>query len=200
MKTVFQILLAVLIVVLGYLLVESINEPIRFQAEQNKRYAVTIERLKDIRDAQIAFRSIHGKFTGNFDSLINFVRFDSFKVVRQIGSLEDSIAVARGLIVRDTIRINVLDSLFGRHYPLDSLKYVPFAHGAIFDMAAGELITGSGVNVKVFEASVHNDILLRGLEPQLIINMNDARITREQFPGLKVGSLTEATNNAGNWE
>jgi uncharacterized membrane protein len=49
MKTVIQILLAIAIVVLGYLLVDSINQPIRFKAEQAKRYDKTIQRLKEIR-------------------------------------------------------------------------------------------------------------------------------------------------------
>lgn len=200
MKTVIQILLAVAIIVLGYLLVDSINQPIRFKAEQTKRYDRTIQRLKDIRSAQLAYRTLYGKFTGDFDSLINFIKTDSFKVVMQIGDLDDSVAVAKGLIVRDTIKVSILDSLFGSKYPVDSLKIVPFSGGRKFEMGAGEITTGSGVRVKVFEVSVHNDILLNGLDRQLVINMNDERIKRDQFPGLKVGSLTEATNNAGNWE
>ncbi|HCY00899.1 MAG TPA: hypothetical protein DG754_12240, partial [Bacteroidales bacterium] len=60
--------------------------------------------------------------------------------------------------------------------------------------------TGSGLTIKVFEAKVHNDVLLKGLDRQLVINMNDLRRKLERFPGLQVGSLTEATNNSGNWE
>ncbi len=200
MKTVIQIVLALAIIVLGYLLVDSINQPIRFKAEQTKRYDRTIQRLKDIRSAQLAFRSLYGRFTGDFDTLINFIRTDSFNVVMKIGDLDDSVAVAQGLIIRDTIRVSILDSLFGSGYPVDSLKIVPFSEGKKFEMGAGEITTGSGVRVEVFEVSVHNDILLNGLDRQLVINMNDERIKRDQFPGLKVGSLTEATNNAGNWE
>lgn len=200
MKTVIQILLAIAIVVLGYLLIDSINQPIRFKAEQSMRYDKTIQRLKEIRSAQLAYRSLYGKFTGDFDTLINFIRTDSFKVVMQIGNIEDSVAVAQGKIIRDTLLVSVYDSLFGVKYPVDSLRYVPFSGGKTFNIGAGEITTGSGVKVKVFEVSVHNDILLDGLDRQLVINMNDERIKRNQFPGLKVGSLTETTNNAGNWE
>jgi hypothetical protein len=81
------------------------------------------------------------------------------------------------------------------------LRYVPFTGGREeFFLGAGEVMTGSGLAVKVFEAHVHNDVLLAGLDRQLVINMNDERVKREQFPGLRVGSLTETTNNAGNWE
>ena len=67
-------------------------------------------------------------------------------------------------------------------------------------MGAGEIETGSGLKIKVFEAKVHNNVLLKGLDRQLVINMNDLRKKLERYPGLQVGSLTEATNNAGNWE
>ena len=41
---------------------------------------------------------------------------------------------------------------------------------------------------------------LKGLDDQLRINLNDQRRVQEKYPGLKVGSLTETNNNAGNWE
>ena len=200
MKTVYQILLLIIIVVLSYFVYESIMNPIRFKTDKDKRYEKTIERLKDIRTAQLAYRSENNEFTGSFDTLINFVKFDSFRVVRQIGSMDDSIAVAKGLVSRDTIKVCVLDSIFKTNYPVDSLRYAPFTNGAEFQMAAGALKTGSGLVIRVFEAKIHNDILLNGLDRQLVVNENDLRNKLERFPGLQVGSLTEATNNAGNWE
>lgn len=200
MKTVYQIVLLIIIVVLAYLVFESIMAPIRFNKEKDIRYSATIQRLKDIRTAQLAYRSQHNKFTGSFDTLINFLKTGSFKVVKQIGSEDDSLAVAQGKIFRDTIRISVRDSLFKGNYPIDSLRYVPFAGSAQFEMGAGEIETGSKVKVKVFEAKAHNDVILNGMDRQMIININDLRKKLNKYPGLQVGSLTEATNNAGNWE
>lgn len=200
MKTALQILLAVAIVALSYFVVESIMKPIRFNKEKDIRYAKTIERLKDIRTAQIAFRSEKNKFTGSFDTLINFVKYDSFNVVKQVGSLDDSVAVALGKVYRETIKIRVLDTLFRKGYPVDSLRYVPFAGKAQFEIGAGVLATASGVSIQVFEAKAHNNVILNGLDRQLVINLNDLRKKLEKYPGLQVGSLTEATNNAGNWE
>ncbi|MDD2197753.1 MAG: hypothetical protein PHE03_12620 [Bacteroidales bacterium] len=200
MKTVYQIVLLIAIAVLSYFIYESIMNPIRFNHEKDKRYSKTIDRLKDIRTAQLAFRSENDKFTGSFDTLINFVKHDSFKVVRQIGSMDDSVAVAKGLVYRDTVKIRVLDSIFTKNYPVDSLRLVPYTGGNEFEMGAGILKTGSGLTIKVFEAKVHNDILLKGLDRQLVVNINDLRRKLERFPGLQVGSLTEATNNSGNWE
>jgi type II secretory pathway pseudopilin PulG len=200
MKTVYQILLLVIIVILSYFIYESIMSPIRFNKEKDKRYNKTIERLKDIRTAQLAYRSENNKFTGSFDTLINFVKTGEFRVVRQIGSMDDSAALAKGLVYRDTITLSVLDSIFKKGYPVDSLRYVPYTGGAQFEMGAGEILTGSGLTVKVFEAKIHNDILLKGLERQLVVNLNDLRRKLERYPGLQVGSLEVATNHAGNWE
>lgn len=199
MKTVYQIVLAILIVVIGYFVVESIMKPIRFEKEKNKRYDVTIQRLKDVRTAQVAYRSRFNKYTGSFDTLITFLKEGEFKVVKQIGSEDDSLAVALKKVYRDTIRVAVRDSLF-KNFPVDSLRFVPFSGGVQFELAAGELETGSKVKVKVFECKAHNDVILNGLDRQEIINMNDLAKKLEKYAGLKVGSMTEATNNAGNWE
>ncbi len=204
MRTGIQIILTILIIVLGYLLYESIMNPIRFNRVKDTRWNATIERLKDVRTAQLAYKSEHGTFTGSFDTLIGFVKNDSFSVVKAIGFVPDSLtemqALELGLVERDTIKVSVLDSLFKRNYPIDSLRYVPYTNGDTFTMASGEITTGSKVEVEVFEAKVHNNVLLDGLDPQLIANFSDERITITGYAGLKVGSLTEATNNAGNWE
>jgi len=212
MKTAIQVVLAVAIIVLAYLLWESINKPIRFNREKDRIERATIQRLKDIRTAQLAFRSEHGRFTGDFDSLITFLKTDSFSVVKAIGSVPDSMiellgrkkaelqALKEGLISRDTIRLSVKDSLFKAGYPIDSLRYAPFTKGYEFELGAGVLETASKVVVRVFEAKVPYDVLLAGLDRQLIINYKETREKITGYPGLKVGSLEEATNNAGNWE
>lgn len=212
MKTIIQVVLLVAIVVLAYLLWASINKPIRFNKEKDRIEAATIQRLKDIRSAQIAFKAEYNRFTGDFDTLINFLKTDSFTVVKAIGSVPDSMiellgrtkaerqALEDGLISRDTIKLSVKDSLFHKAYNIDSLRYVPFTQGYEFEMGAGVLQTISNVPVRVFEAKVPYDILLAGLDRQLVINYKETREKITGYPGLKVGSLEEATNNAGNWE
>ena len=68
----------------------------------------------------------------------------------------------------------------------------------------------SGVNVPLFQAQmpygVHRgpegefDGLLRGMDRQLIINLNAERTDTDRYPGLMVGSVENPNNNAGNWE
>ncbi len=209
MKKVIQIVLAIAIIVLAYAIWESIQAPIRFQKEKDLRYEATIQRLKDIRTAQIAYKSEYGKFTASFDTLINFVKTDSMKLVKAEGSLSDellaqgwteAIAVQEGLIKRDTIRIAIKDTLFKRaDFNPDLLWKVPYTENDSFQMNTGNLSV-SKLNVNVFEAKVHNNILLHGLEQQEIINLNDRMKNQNNFPGVKVGDIEEPNNNAGNWE
>jgi hypothetical protein len=210
MRTVLQVLLFVAAVALTYFIYDSIQRPITFEKERTAIYSETIEKLKDIRKAQMAFKDVHGRFTGDWDSLINFVKYDSVRMVRRIGNLTDSMvekgiterkAMQMGLIIRDTIRESVLSSVFNPQYNADALKLVPVSDTtAYFYLGATVITTGSGINVPVFEARVHNNVILRSLDRQLVINLNDQRRVQNRYPGLKVGSLTETNNNAGNWE
>jgi hypothetical protein len=209
MKTAIQTVLILGILFLTYLLYESIMKPIRFNSERDVRYEKTINRLKDIRTAQVAFKAENGIYTADFDSLVNFIKTGNFRVVVKIGSLSDSLlqagmtekeALKKGIIKRDTILVPILDSLFGKNYPIDSIRYVPFTNGVNFKLGTAVIETGSKVRVNVFEAAVLNSVLLDGLDKQLVINFSDQRKKLTGFPGLKVGSMTEATNNAGNWE
>jgi len=199
MKIVLQVLLFAAICGVTYLVVESVQQPIRFNSEKDRRYDATIQRLKDIRTAQTAYRSENKEYTGSFDELIEFLKNGEFKVLMVIGDLDDSASIQAGKIIRDTIRIPVLDSLFKKGYPVDSIRYIPYSQGIEFDMDTAFLTAGN-VKVNVFEAKVANDVLLKGLDGQLLVNFNADRIVKTGFAGLKVGSLTETTNNAGNWE
>lgn len=207
MKKALQIVLLVAIVVLGYMLYSSIATPIRYEDEQAKRNAKVIERLKDIRTAQVAYKSEFGKYTGSFDTLVRFVKTGNFNVEQRFGSADDSIAVAKGLLKRVKIQIKVIDSLFkGNMARVDSLPFIPYGGGSKFEMGAGEIMTASKVPVKVFEVKAPDSIIFRSFVAhnkgyrQILVNKTDEKKKADKYPGLKVGSLTEATNNAGNWE
>lgn len=210
MKTGLQILLFIVAVVLTYFIYQSIQRPIEFKKAKEARYEVTVKTLKDIRKAELAYKDVYGNFTGSWDTLINFVVNDSVRNVRKIGELTDSMieaglserkAIEMGLLIRDTVRESVVESIFGKGYDATQLKMIPVpGEPTEFHLGATIIITGSGIGVPVFEAKAHNNVILRGLDPQLIINLNDQARTNEKYPGLKVGSLTETVNNSGNWE
>jgi len=210
MRTVLQILLVVAAIVLTYFIYKSIQRPIEFGKAKDARYEATVEKLKDIRKAQLAYKDVYGKFTGSWDTLIDFVSHDSVRNVKAIGELTDSMieakitekkAIEMGLIIRDTVKVSVLEALYGKDYDPNSLRYVPVpGEPTEFHLGQTIITTGSGIKVPVFEAKAHNNVILRGLDRQLVINLNDQRRTNEKYPGLRVGSLTETNNNAGNWE
>ncbi|OFX63519.1 MAG: hypothetical protein A2066_11575 [Bacteroidetes bacterium GWB2_41_8] len=210
MKTVIQIVLVALVLTLSYFLYTSVEKPLDFEEAKKERYDATIERLKDIRKAEIEYKNVHGKFTGSWDTLINFVKTGEIPLVRKIGMLTDSMleagwtekqALKEGKIIRDTVYVSVLDTIFGKNYNIDEIKFVPVKDTvAMFQLGAGVITTGSGIKVPVFEAKVHNNTVLVNLDKQLVINLNESRRTNGKYPGLKVGSLEETNNNAGNWE
>lgn len=207
MKKVLQAALLLAIVVLGYFLYQSIATPIQYEEEQVRRYAKVVQRLQTIRTAEVAFRTEYGRFTGSFDTLLTFIKNGHFNVEKRIGSADDSIAVAKGTLKRETVKVKVLDSLFKGNLSLvDSLPYVPFGGGAKFELGASELMTASQVPVKVFEAKVADSIIFKSFVAendrlkQILVNKIYEKKKLDKYPGLKVGSLIEATNNSGNWE
>ena len=211
MRRVIQILFVLIIIVLGYLIVESIMEPIRFNQEVETRERATIDRLIDIREAQKAYKDVYRKYTSSFDTLIAFVDTGSFTVVKADGDIPEEWldemgfekarekALAEGVISREPIQIPVLDSLFNPGFATDSLRYVPFTEGVTFEMNAGKLLTSSNLTVQVVETSCLYDDLLNEMDRQLVVNYKDERMKIVGFEGVKFGSMEEGTLT-GNWE
>jgi hypothetical protein len=187
----------------AYVDYQVVSIPIKFEKEKTKRYKAVINRLKDIRIAEDSYKDAKGDFAKTFDELIRFVKYDSLPIVRNLGSYnEDTLteeralelgiilvklpdtltaerAVELGYVVRDTVKIPVAQNIFPKGYVIDSLRYAPYS-GVEFTLGSTQIMTGSGVNVKVFEAYDSQPF--------------------DKWDTLKVGSLTEANNGAGNWE
>jgi len=204
-KNIIQIALLVVIIVLVYFVINSIMAPVRFNKEKKIREFKVIERLKEIRTAQLTYKSVYGQYTSSFDTLIDFVNNGKLPIVLKKGTVPDSLttekALKLGLITRDTTMIFVKDSLFKdiENFVIENIQYVPFTNKTVkFTMAANK-IERSSVMVPVFEAMVHNDVILQGLDRQMIRNLNQKLEDIEKYPGLKVGSMIEPSTD-GNWE
>ena len=111
----------------GYKVYNSINGPIEFNKVKNERYLKVIDRLKDIRNSQIAYKSVNGSID-NFDTLVNFVETAQYTLIQKRDSsfLEYDrtfrIDMLREVIVIDTLGFaSVKDSLFGES---DRYKYM----------------------------------------------------------------------------
>jgi len=192
-----KIILAAVIILLGFLLFRSINKPVKFENNLTTRGEAIVAKLKDIRTAENLFRYQYGRYTSSFDSLKEFVKFGKIPEVKMIPDPNDTTFTRA---ISDTIGyINIFDSIFAKkNYPLDKLNEVPFSNGDLFSIMAGK-INKSGVEVAVFEVSVRMEIYTKDLDKQLVINRIKEMEDKSKFPGLKVGSMTEASTD-GNWE
>ena len=211
MRRVIQILFIFIIIILGYLIVESIMEPIRFNQQVEVRERATIDRLIDVREAQKAYKDVYKRYTGSFDTLIAFLDTGSFSVIKAEGTIPEEWleelglekarekALREGVISRETTIVPVKDSLYSAGYSIDSLKFVPFTIDVQFKMESSDILTSSNLVVQVVEVSVLYDYLLDGMDEQLIVNYKDERMKIVGFEGVKFGSLEEGTLT-GNWE
>ncbi|MBR1705920.1 MAG: hypothetical protein IJ721_03920 [Bacteroidales bacterium] len=224
-KIVVEILLALAAVGLVYLIYSSVMEPVNFNKEKARREQVGIQRLKDIRTLQVAFKGVNNHFTDDMDSLKTFYNEGKMDIIMQVGSNDDSLAVANTarikkqnkkitneellqlyrqgekLVFSISTPIAVKDTLFnGREdFNIDSLAYIPFSGGRKVEMEA-VVKKVSGVNVPLFEARMPYRALLKGMDNQLRINLDSERENQNKYVGLQVGSVTAPNNNAGNWE
>ena len=228
-KILIEVVLGLAIVGIAWALIASIQKPVKFQDEVAARSKVGIQRLKDIRTLQEAFKSVNGRFSPTVDSLILFYEDGKMDIVMQIGSHDDSLAVVnteaikkanrrlkgdaltaklqeayengQKVVFSTVTKIAVKDTLF-THRPdfvVDSLKYIPFSGGQEVEMES-TIKKVSGVQVPLFEARMPYKALLKGMDNQLRINLDADCRDRSRYEGLQVGSITAPNNNAGNWE
>lgn len=228
MKTVINIVLAACVIVLVYICYGSIMGPIRFDDAKKVRERAVINRLIDIRKAQLEYRNLHqGQYTASFDTLIDFIKTQKIPFVLKEGVLSDAqlengmtekkamalINKAKktgnwkevekeGLMnfKRDTMWVSVTDTIYPKGFSPDSLRYVPFGNGAVFEMYTKSDTTKSGAPIYLFEARTPYETYLGGLNKQEIINLKDVQTKLGKYSGLQVGSIESPNNNAGNWE
>lgn len=208
-KPVLIILLWVLIGFLGYQTFMSIYEPIQFNKIKNKRYAKVIENLKDIRDSELAYKQVNGKFTDNFDNLVKFIDTAKFTITqRRDSSIVDAeltkryggVTTYKDIVIVDTLGfVSIKDSLFKTSDRYKTMMNVPVGQeGAKFQLKAG-MLDQNDVKIPVFEASVKKDIILSDQPRDLVIQENQVvSVDGVNGDALKVGSMDEVNTN-GNW-
>ena len=55
---------------LTYFLVQSVMEPVKFNKHKAYRTEVAVQRLKDIRDLQVAYKNVNSLYDSTIESLI----------------------------------------------------------------------------------------------------------------------------------
>lgn len=204
-KPIITIALWVLILFLGYITFMSVYGEIKFNELKDDRYGVVIERLQDIRDAELAHKQVTGNFTDNFDNLIKFIdtgkyvitqRRDTSVVDVEMTKRYGGVTTYTDSVIVDTLSfVPVKDSLFGTDTRYRKMAEVPVGEpGAKFQLKAGKL-----EGIPVFEASVDKKVILWDQDKNLISKEEEVvSVDGVNGPTLKVGSMDEV-KTIGNW-
>lgn len=211
MKKLFQIILAVAIFALIYVIYVQISTPIKFEADTKAKKAQVIDRLQDIRTAERAFKTKYQRFTASFDTLESFVLNDTLELERKIVDEDDSVAMAMlkkaGRKNVEKFKIAVIDTIFApkklSREDVLNFRYIPGTDNkAQFILEAGIITTESKVVIPVVECRApYKSFLDTVAYRQEVINLiDDEENNYNRYAGLKFGSMDNGNNEAGNWE
>ena len=102
MKKVLNVALLVIVAALIYANFGSVTSPLKFEDDRLKRDNVVIDRLIDIRTAQVEYRAQNGKYAATFDELIKFLE-GRMEVVNKNYLLNDlQLQLVRDFKIEDT--------------------------------------------------------------------------------------------------
>jgi len=185
----------------------SINGPIKFNKVKNERYAIVINRLKDIRIAQIAHKDVKGYYANNFDDLVSFIDNGLFTLIEEKDSSYlaydriyriDMLKEVR--IVRELGKVSVKDSLFKDNESYKQMAFIPIKgkEDERFSISA-DIIDKNGYEAHVFEVKVKKDVILYDQNKDLLKQENKV-ISVDGVNGSEIvlGSMTEV-RTSGNW-
>ncbi|MDC3040371.1 hypothetical protein OA088_00840 [Flavobacteriaceae bacterium] len=205
-KRALELFLWVLSIFFASQIYSSINGPIKFNQVKNDRYTKVIDRLKDIRSAQIAHKDVNGFYANNFDSLVSFIDNGIFTLIEKRDSsyLEYNrtyrIDMLKEVEIVDTLGfVSVKDSLFGNNESYKMMAKVPIdGTDSEFSIKA-DIIDKNGYQVPVFEVKVKKDIVLFDQNKDLLDQENKViSVDGVNGPEIILGSMTDVSTS-GNW-
>jgi hypothetical protein len=205
-KRALELFLWVLSIFFASQIYSSINGPIKFNQVKNDRYTKVIDRLKDIRSAQIAHKDVNGFYANNFDSLVSFIDNGIFTLIEKRDSsyLEYNrtyrIDMLKEVEIVDTLGfVSVKDSLFGNNESYKMMAKVPIdGTDSEFSIKA-DIIDKNGYQVPVFEVKVKKDIVLFDQNKDLLDQENKIiSVDGVNGPEIILGSMTDVSTS-GNW-
>ena len=207
MKLGIQAALWIASIFFAYKIYDSISGPIRFNKVKNQRYAKVINRMKDIRTAQIAHKDVTGVYANNFDSLVKFIDEGIFTLTEKRDSsyMEYDrtyrIDMLKEVIVVDTLGyVPVKDSLFKDTDRFRNMAFIPIEgiEDSTFHIKA-EVINKNGYKVPVFEVKIAKNVVLFDQDDDFIKQENETvSVDGVNGPEIILGSLTNVSTN-GNW-
>ena len=97
--------------ILAFSVISSVDTEIEFQKTKKSVQAKTVQRLIDIRETQLAHKSVFGTFAPDFDSLSLFINSEVMPVTYNMGSFHDTLPAAKSFMEGYVIKRSDLDSL-----------------------------------------------------------------------------------------
>ena len=198
--------LSVLLIAIAAFLVYKINfeiqKPMQFNKEKKVKYARVIENMKIIRDAEVEFKKVKGRYTDNGQELIDFIDNGKFALT-QTRNVVKTVNVGGGITkeieerVVDTIGYEDVRAKFaGKDYK--NMLKIP-GTDQNFKIEIGFVEKIAGLKAPVFEVKVDKALILDGMDMNLIKQEKEA-IGGEEIKGeyIRVGSLGEVSED-GNW-
>lgn len=208
MKFIIQIVLWVIIAVLGYLLFHSVYGEVKFNNIKEDRYRMAIKNLRDIRTAELAYKTVTGKYEGDFNKLVRFIDTAKFTLTQRRDSTvldreqtrRFGVDTYKGIVIIDTLGYkSVKDSIFKGSDRYKTMINIPIEGlDAKYDLQAGTIEKTTGT-YPVFEAKVSKETLLWDQNKDLL-NQEKQVISVDGVNGthLTVGSMATINSN-GNW-
>lgn len=201
-----SVLLLLVAILLGVKIFNGIMQPILFAEEKVKRYKPVVKSLKIVRDAEIKYYEVTGKYTKDKAGLIQFIDTaqlaltETKTIVQTVnkGSKWAPIMVEEEVRVTDTIGFEpVLKYFKDREYK--TMFKVPGVEGAEFELETAEVEKVQGLIVPTFRARTSKEGVLKGLNKSLVKQELEA-MESIQIKGeyVSVGSLEEVSTG-GNW-
>ncbi len=199
---IISIALFAIAALLAVKLYDGIMKPIQFNKKKVSKFTEVIRNLKLLREAEVAHKKVTGKYTDKPQELINFIETGKFAVT-EAKNVTKTKRIGGGLTTE--IEVRVLDtigyepvkaSFAGKDYK--NMFKIP-GTDKTFTIKTGEIEKENGNVAPVFEITVPKEVILAGMDKDLIAVEKKA-IASNEIRGdmIKVGSLTEVNDN-GNW-
>ena len=78
-------------IILAYFVFNSIDSEVEFQEVAKVRIIENVQKLKDLRQVQIAYKKANNTYANNFESLLDFLENDSISIIKASGETPDSL-------------------------------------------------------------------------------------------------------------
>ncbi len=205
MRYVIQLLLWVVIAFLGYKVYDSVYSSVEFQKTKKERFTLAISKLKEIRTAQIAHKTVTGKYANSYENLARFIDTAKFTITQQRDSsftrFDKQLRIDKSV---DTVVVDILgyesikDSLF-RNTDYRKLNKIAIGDKEVKIDMRTSAIERNEILYPVFEAKVTKQALLFDQDNNYV-EQEDKVESLGEINGklISVGSLDEINTN-GNW-